>query len=366
MKTKIDRLQYFFTIPNILFGKAIGITAGVIVRRIGADTWSSMLIGFIFGTIMVIIMTYVSSKFPDKTIIQYSQDILGKFFGKFVGLILAIFFTVAFMVSANVITLHLSEYFLPQTPFLILCAIYVLLCSYGVVLGVEVIVRFSFFGFILAALLNLTMISGTVRDFHLVNLRPLLDKGIIANIYNSIYLFTDIAMVIFVTGVIYPMLNEKKRSISISFWAMVVSTIMIIIWPISEIGVMGADVMKQFAVVCMQQVRSAQLSIYFPRYELIMVVFFVWAMFVQSALMLFCSMYSFKQVMNIKKDWKIFFPLIVITITGTYYIGRDHNEYIQFLTFPWGQICLVLSIGIPLMLLLIGVLRKKFESRKLI
>jgi cation/acetate symporter len=40
-------MQYFLMIPNLIFGKAIGITAGVMARKIGADTWFSMTIGFV-------------------------------------------------------------------------------------------------------------------------------------------------------------------------------------------------------------------------------------------------------------------------------------------------------------------------------
>jgi spore germination protein KB len=71
-------MQFFFMIPNLLFGKAIGITSGAIARKVGADTWTSMLIGFIIGIGVMALLTYLCFKFPDKTIINYSEDILGK------------------------------------------------------------------------------------------------------------------------------------------------------------------------------------------------------------------------------------------------------------------------------------------------
>jgi hypothetical protein len=42
-------MQYFLMVPNLLYGKAIGITAGVMVRKLGADTWISMTFGFMIG-----------------------------------------------------------------------------------------------------------------------------------------------------------------------------------------------------------------------------------------------------------------------------------------------------------------------------
>ncbi|ERI94130.1 spore germination protein [Clostridiales bacterium oral taxon 876 str. F0540] len=363
MKEKISRLQFFFMIPNILFGKAIGITAGVIVRKIGADVWTAMTIGFIAGTLTVLLMIYVCSKFPEKTIIDYGEQIFGKWIGKFISLILAIYFAYAYAVSANVITMHLKEYFLTETPFIVLCIVYTLLCAYGVILGVEVVIRFSLFGFIMLWLINITMVLGTVQDFRFINLQPIFDKGLKTNVLNSYYVFSDIAMVVLSVGILYPMINKKKNMGTITFMAMVISTLSIIIWPFFEVGVLGADVMKQFVVVCMQQVRSAQLTIYLPRYELIMVSFFVWSVFVQSVVMFWCSLYSFKSILGFKRDRllvSIMTPMLIL-LTNT--LGRDHNNYINFLSYPWSQISGVLSISLPVLFILGIAMRPKLRKK---
>ncbi len=358
MKEKIDRLQFFFMIPSILFGKAIGITAGVITRKIGADVWTSMTIGFAFGIIVALFMVHICSKFPDKTMVEYSEDIFGKWIGKFISFVLGIYFAYAFAISANVIILHLKEYFLTQTPYIILCLIYTVLCTYGVISGVEVVIRFSFFGFFMLWLINITMVLGTVKDFSFVNLQPIFDKGIKANIINSIYTFSDIGMVIMALGMVYPMVSKKKGLKTITVSAMIVGAISVLIWPFFEVGVLGADVMKQFVVVCMQQVRSAQLTRYLPRYELIMVTFFVWSMFVQSVVMFWSSSYCFKSTLGLKKDRLVVLILTPLLVLLTNQLGKDHNNYISFLAFPWSQISIGLSIGVPLLFFVALFIRK--------
>lgn len=362
MKAKISRSQYFFTLPNLIYCKAIGITTGVIVRRIGADTWIAVSIGFAVGITFAMLMTYISSKFPEMTMIQYTEKVCGKFFGRGLGIILAVYFAIAYGFSANVLNMHLKEYFLINTPFIVMCIVYTLLCTYGVVLGFEVVIRFAFVGFLMIMGINITMILGTIGDFRLDNLQPFLDQGIKANLYNSIYMFSDIAMAILSIGMLYPMLNKKKKAISITFWSILAGAIIVIIWPILEIGVLGADTMKQFVVVCMQQVRSAQLTRYLPRYELIMVSFFVWGIFVQSVVMYWCSIYSLKQSTGIKKDWMIIVAYTPILILITDYIGRDHNRYVRLISNPWSQISAALSIGLPLLLLIIISAKKMFRK----
>jgi spore germination protein KB len=363
MKEKVSRLQYFFMIPSILFGKAIGITAGVIVRKIGGDVWLTTLIGFVIGTVFTMLMVYIGSKFPENDIIEYSEIVFGKLLGKVIALLLAIYFAIAYAVSANVIILHLKEYFLPETPYIVLSAVYTLLCTYGVICGAEVVIRFSFFGFFMLWGINLTMISGTIADFDIINLQPILDKGLPANIANSIYTFSDTAMVILAIGMVYPMIHKKEKIGAITLGAMVVSIISVVVWPFFEVGVLGTDVMKQFVVVCMQQVRSAQLTRYLPRYELIMVTFFVWSVVVQSVVMFWSSNLSIKKLSGLKSDRMIVLVMTPVLIWLTNYLGKDHNDYINFLSFPWSQISAALSVGFPIIFLLTLFTKSRFKRR---
>ncbi|MDP4089103.1 MAG: endospore germination permease [Bacillota bacterium] len=357
MKAKIDRLQYFFMLPNLMYGKAIGITAGITARVVGGDAWISMTIGGFTGTIIVLVATFLSSKFPEDTIIEYSDKILGRAFSKILGGVLAIYFGLAFSASINVITLHLKEYMLTETPYFVLCLVYGLLCVYGVSLGVEVVIRFSIFGFIMTLLINITMMLGTITDFKFINLRPMLDEGLLTDAKASIYSFGDLTMAILAVGMLFPMINNKKKTGLISLFSMISAYLIIIVWPIFETGVLGADVMKQFVVVCMQQVRSAQLTRYLPRYELIMVSFFVWGVVVQSTVMLYSAVYCIKQVSGIKQNLKIILPVSAIFIYLADFMGHDHNKFIQFLKSPWSEISLALGVGLPLLLLLVAALR---------
>lgn len=361
MKAKISRMQLFLIIPNLLFGKAIGVTSGVMVREIGGDTWISMTMGFIIGGGIILVLTYVGSKFPDKTIIGYSEELLGKWAGKIVGIILIVFFMIAYATSAIVMVLHLKNYFLVETPIIAICLVYTLLCTYGVYCGIEVVARFSLLGLIMLLMITITMITGTMKDFSSINLQPLMDKGFFTDLGSSIYIFADLAFAIFAIGMIYPMINIKKKLIPISIGAVLLSAIMVVVWPIFETGVMGPSVMGKYVVVCMEQIRCAQLTRFMPRYELLMVTFYVFSIFIQSTAMFYCTTYSIKQVFNIKKDIYIILSLMVILFLLTYFLSYNQNHYINFLSFPWSQICGILSIGLPLILLIAALVRGKLK-----
>ena len=119
---------------------------------------------------------------------------------------------------------------------------------------------------------------------------------------------------------------------------------------------------KQTVVVCMRQIRCAQLSKYLPRYELIMVSLFTFGVFVQSAAMFYCAKYCIKQVTRIKKDWIMILPLTLILVLVTYYMAVDDNNYVNFLAFPYSQICTVLSLGLPIILFFTALFRGKLNT----
>lgn len=358
---KIGRLQYFSLIPNLLYSKAIGITSGIFVRAVGADVWTSMLIGFVVGTVVVVAVTFLGSKFPEKTMIQYAEELIGRASAKIMGALLAIFFIVAFALSADVVVIHLSEYFLIDTPVIVICLIWAALSMYGAWLGFEVVARISLIGLLMIILLNVAMFLGVVKDFRFMNLQPLFETGFVSNVTNSVYIFGDLAMAILAIGILYPSINTKGKTISVSFWAMVASIVLIVSWPFLETGVMGPDIMKKYIVVCMEQIRCAQFTQYLPRYELIMVSFFVFTVYVQSAAMLHCAKYCIKQLTGIKKDWFILTPLSVVGFVLTYILIKDSNMFVDFLSWPWSQICLVLCIGIPLVLFVAALIKRKLR-----
>lgn len=145
---------------------------------------------------------------------------------------------------------------------------------------------------------------------------------------------------------------------------MIVSAVLIVMWPFLEVGVMGPDIMKKYVVVCMEQIRCAQFTKYFPRYELLMVSFFVFTVFVQSSAMLHCAKYSIKQITGIKKDWLIIIPISAIGIFLSYLLGNDHNNYIYFLSSPWSQVCAILAIGLPVFLFFVALVRGRLKKSR--
>jgi hypothetical protein len=56
-------------------------------------------------------------------------------------------------------------------------------------------------------------------------------------------------------------------------------------------------------------------------------------------------------------------PLTLILVFVTYFMAADHNNYINFLAFPYSQICTILSLGLPIMLFFTALFRGKLKKK---
>ena len=171
-------------------------------------------------------------------------------------------------------------------------------------------------------------------------------------------------MAILAIGMILPAVNKKKKIISLSVWAMVVAAILVVTWPLLEISVFGADVIKRYIICCMEQIRAAQFTTYLPRFELLMMSFYVFVIFVQSSAMLHFAKYSIKQITGTNKELSILIPLSVFGFLLTHFMIRDNNSYIDFLNWPWPQICAGLGIGLPVVLFVAALIRGKLKGER--
>lgn len=93
-----------------------------------------------------------------------------------------------------------------------------------------------------------------------------------------------------------------------------------------------------------------------------MMSFFVFTIYVQSTAMLHSSKYCLKQITGIKKDWILLLPLAAAGLFLSHLFVKDENNFVGFLAWPWPQICLALTIGIPLLLALGALLRGRLKK----
>jgi spore germination protein KB len=79
---KISGTQIFWMMFTFEVGNSLLMTISATIREAKQDAWMSMVIAGLFGVAITFFAAKLGSQYPNQTIIEFSQTILGKWFGK--------------------------------------------------------------------------------------------------------------------------------------------------------------------------------------------------------------------------------------------------------------------------------------------
>ncbi|MGE5676199.1 MAG: GerAB/ArcD/ProY family transporter [Mycobacterium leprae] len=357
---QIGPLQLISLMMNLVFGKSIGYSSEVMARSVGRDAWLSSLFAFITGALIITIFVWLARRFAPDGPTDYIPRLLTRPVGVVVMLLLALFFFVSFLTSAITVEQHVNDYMMTETPFILFVVVYTLIILYGVGLGLEVACRLSVLGAGLAILMNLLLIAGSVTHFTTSNLLPMFDKGLLPVVRASAAADTDVAMATTSALFLLPLVGHKQRWLKMALVGIGLGAVLVVIWPVLEIGVMGAEVTAQYLIACMQMARAAELSIYLHRYELLMVVLWCYSVITQSMICLYCCVELITAVLPFKVNrHRLILTVGLLSIPWNWWLAHDRDAYGDFLAHIWSTVAVAIAFGLPLLVALVALLRPK-------
>lgn len=357
-EVRIGGWQLLTIIANLVFGKAIGYSSEVIARRVGNDAWLSTIAAFLAGLALMAANVWLARRFAPEGPTVYIPKLLGRWLGKAVLFALALYLFGAFITSAITIEQHVNDYLMTETPLIVFVLLYTAVAAYGAFLGIEVAARLSVLGLLLTILLNVLMVMGSVDHFHPDRLLPLFDHGLIPVLVASMGALPDIAMATLPALLLLPLTIEPRHWHRLTQWGLILGAVLVLTWPIFEIAVLGPEVTAQYLIACMQMARAAELSIYLHRYEMVMVVLFVYGVLTQSIVCL----YSACEMVRAVLPWKVRRRTLIavaaaLTLAPNYYLAFNRDRYGLFLDWPWPTLTIGMALGIPLALCLVALVR---------
>jgi len=336
---------------NLVYAKAIGVTMGAMAREVGADMWVASVFATIQGAALMLITVVLLRRMPSGDIIDVSDVMLGKWAAKLVALLIFAFFIMAFGTVMMTLVYHLKDYFLPDAPTFLFVLVGSIVGIYGCYAGLEVMGRMALFGVTSILLLNILLIFGSLHEFDVRNLMPLLDNGIVKTVWASRQNDTDWAMATMMAAMVLPHVTEPKDWGRSAPAGILMGGLIVLMWPILEAGVLSAPVTGEYIVACMQMARSAHIGQFIHRYEMIMVALFSMSALIQVMICLFCATHAVSKVFGLKDYRRLLIPVGIIMGAFGYWIVRDHFIAMDFTTRIWPLIGLPIAIGLPLILL---------------
>lgn len=332
---------------------------GYVARK---DSWISPIWAALIGIISVILACQLNKKFPEKTFIQYTEDIVGRFLGK----IIILFYLFFFLHFNGIVIREYSDFvwgtFFNQTPALLISAIFLLFCAYAVHGGLEVIVRmgqifFPLFTIPLFLFLFILLISMEPK-----NILPIMENGILPSFKGS-FILSSWFSEMFLISFFLPYLKKRETGLKWGMYTTMAITITMVMVNFVMLLVLGAY--SYYALnPFLTAVRYISLGEFFEHVEAGLLAIWILGTFVKVTVLYYIVTRVASGLLNLKDERVLIFPLGFLQLIMCFWVSKSFQELSAFFMNILPSYFFTFLILIPSFLLFISSVKNKMQLSK--
>ncbi|MFC7063386.1 GerAB/ArcD/ProY family transporter [Halobacillus seohaensis] len=362
-KAKMSGWQLFVLMLLFELGTAIVVSPGISAKK---DAWLAVLLGLIVGLLIFLVYYALFRLYPDLSLIGYTKKILGKYVGGVIGILYLFYFLYIAVRDLRDFGELLSASTYTYTPLFVINAIMILTIAYVLWHGIEVLARTGEIFFVILMLIGvvgttMVLVSGRID----VNqLRPILEEGwgpvLSALPVTSTFPFGE--MIVFT--MLLPYLNRPQIGIRVGWSAMGISGILLI-WVVAmEIAVLGVHIASRTAFPLLSAIGLIDMTGLFQRLDVAVVLTLMIGGFFKIAIFFYAALISATELFKVSKYNRLIFPFSIIILISSMTVANNFVDHIkEGLEIVPYYVSLPFQMGIPLLLLAIAWIRKRFKSR---
>ena len=327
------------------------------------DIWLSELLFFPLQLLLALPIYLLWKRFPNQTIIEYSQTVAGKA-GKLVG-----FLFIAYILQSTAITLaqfglFFTSTIMPETPILFFYVTLVLICAYATQKGLEVICRLSEF-FAPIVLIAITTVSiFLVKDMDLKELTPVLEKGLLPVLQGGL-IYTARTVEVLGLAMLLPYINDRQKVKRVFIISFTLITLLFLIITLPILTVFGLEERKALNFPFFSLIRLINIADFLERVESIHMMIWVLGIFVKLSFLYYLSVLGLSQLLNLRDYKSLILPLGTIIIPLSILMAPSLVELQAFTSYKvFTGYSLSFLFVLPSLLLLTAIIRKKGVRHK--
>jgi spore germination protein KB len=347
-------LVYLYTV-----GTTILVIPSGLASAAKQDAWIGALAGVCFGLLILWLYATLWRLYPNKTFVGICEAVLGKFVGKTLSLIF-VFYS---FIGAATVLYYLGGFFktqfIPKTPVLFINAIFAIIVVMGVRMGIESLSRTSELLLPWFIILFCVLVFSLAPAIKTENLLPVLESGVKPIIWAGISFAGTAYLPIVFLFMIFPNVQNPEQARKNVFIAALLGGLCVVLVTILCIFVLGYNITARSMFPSLSLVKKINIGNFLQRIEAIMAGLWFITTYFKTTLYFFGGVTSLAEVLKLKDYRSITLPLGMILVAYSLIVYPD-IVYMQ----KWDStifIPYILTIGffIPLLLVVVGFLRKK-------
>ncbi|MGE5485427.1 MAG: GerAB/ArcD/ProY family transporter [Ignavibacteriales bacterium] len=358
---KIDAKQATLLMISMVLPTAILLVPAIVVKHARQDGWISLVLATLIGLLIARLVASLSIRFPNKTLFEYAEEILGRAPGKIVGLLY-----IWWLLHTN--ALIIAEFaslpciiLMPETPFAVFFILGIAVSGYAVRNGLEVLSRYNqLIAPISLGLVVLIFILVT-REMKVQRLLPVLDNGLLPIVKGAATPASWLGEIV-ILSMIIPYLTEPKEAHKVAFLSVLLVGIFMTLTIVGTLLVFGPNVTAAWVFPVLNAVRAVLIANFLERLESVVVSAWVFTGIAKIGVFYYAAVLGSAQWLGLKDYRPLVAPTGVILL-GMAFLCSNIVDLLDFAARAFPPYALIVfEAGIPLILLALALIRGRGES----
>ncbi|MFZ7942964.1 GerAB/ArcD/ProY family transporter [Neobacillus sp. 19] len=357
-KGKISPHQFTIMIASFIVGGSILYVPSGLIHSAKQDAWLASILAVVLGLILVLLFNTLGSSFPNMNLAEYSEKILGKWLGKFVSFM---YFSYFFLSTATFVR-QMGDFIiiqlLQETPILVIHILLIVIMMMAVRYGLEPFSRAIEIFFPLLFLLFFIFLISITPMIQFQQLQPILDNGMKPVIRTAVKSLGTPYLQLALFLMIFPAVNQTiKAKKSFLLGTMIGGSVLTIV-TLASILCFGAYFAENQQFVTYVLALNINIGGFWQRIEALMAFIWFTTLYIKITLYFYGSVLCMGQMLKLKEYKSLTFPLGFITLILSLFINKNIVESDMQAEW-WTAFSLPFGLFIPLLLLIVGKVRKK-------
>ncbi|MEF2966722.1 endospore germination permease [Paenibacillus sp. M1] len=325
------------------------------------DIIPALIIGVPVQLIYAVPFLLLWLKYPERSLIEYSSSILGRFLGKIVGLLYIGYFLMQTAITVRFFDDFLVTRFFYHTPMEAIGLGLLVIVVYAVYMGVEVIGRCAsvlvpviFFGMLLLVALAFSQAHG-------YNVAPTWETSpgeFMITMLPTATRWSELAW----TAVLFPLIRKRQNIKPAVFGGIIFVNFLFFIVNVSVVAIFGPVSVKNIRFPTLEMVQSVSVGEFLDRVESLVLGLWVFGAFVKTAIFFYVCVQCVTEWFKLKDRKPLIIPMGIIVYLLSILLFSNIVE-LSIFSGTVIPIDFAFTFLLPLLMLLIYFVKKPFQKR---
>lgn len=350
-------------ILGFTIGGAILTLPNRVAAVFGASGWFLVLIVGILFVTGGWLTARLSQGYPDETVIEFSQRLLGKPLGIIIGVGFTLFFFAIIPIEVRILQEVVNISILDGAPSWFVSGSFLLVMAYAASRNIDELAQVNELLIEIALVVGLGVTILAWQHFNPLHVMAFLEKEQIdlnkyREVLGTVYVYAGYPVV----AMLLPFVREPKRVAGATILGTILITLIYTFFTFTVIGVFGYKETLSLAWPGLELAKSVNIeAAILERLDLIMIISWISAIFTTTALAFFFTALGVSKLLGLRRHslivW-VLFPVIYFLSTSltNYFVWNNWSFYVALLA-------LMISFVFPVLLATVAILRGLIEKK---